>query len=294
VAALLVTGSVAWLIARTIASPVARLQLAVRELARGRVDTRVPASITKRRDELGALALDFNSMATQLQELLAGREQLMAELSHELRSPLARLQAATALAAQRPGAHSADAARVELEIQRIDRVIRDLLRYSRLGAVGAVSRSLVRIDAVIRELVSDEELEARARGCDIRVGAVPELLVVGDAELLRSAFENILRNAIRHAPAGSRIEVGAVLVADQIHVTIADGGPGVPAHLLQQIFEPYFRVPGTAGGGDGTGLGLAITRRVVEAHGGGVLARPGAQGGLCVEVRLPTALSDQS
>jgi signal transduction histidine kinase len=287
--ALLVIASVAWLIARTVGRPIARLQVAVRELARGRIDARVPDSITGRRDELGALAGDFNTMAAQLQELLSGRERLMAELSHELRSPLARLQAATALAAQRPGASPADFLRVEQEIGRMDRVIGDLLRYARLGAAGAMARRLVRLDSLIVELCRDEELEARSRSCEIEVGAVRDLLIIGDPELLRSAFENILRNAIRHAPAGSRIELDAVRSGADIQVTVADRGPGVAGELLEKIFEPYFRVPGTAASTDGTGLGLAIARRVFEAHGGSVRAAQRDGGGLQMEVRLPGA-----
>jgi len=287
--ALLVIASVAWLIARTVGRPIARLQVAVRELARGRIEARVPDSITERRDELGALAVDFNTMAAQLQELLSGRERLMAELSHELRSPLARLQAATALAAQRPGASAAESHRVEQEIGRMDRVIGDLLRYARLGAAGAMARRLVRLDSLIGELCRDEELETRSRSCELEVRAGQELLVVGDPELLRSALENILRNAIRYAPAGSRIEVDAVRSGADIQVTVADRGPGVPDALLEKIFEPYFRVPGALASTDGTGLGLPIARRVFEAHGGSVRAAPREGGGFQMEVRLPAA-----
>ena len=211
--ALLVIASVAWLIARTVGRPIARLQVAVRELARGRIEARVPESIAARRDELGALAADFNTMAAQLQELLSGRERLMAELSHELRSPLARLQAATALAAQRPGANPADFRRVEQEINRMDRVIGDLLRYARLGAAGTMARRLVRLDALIGELCRDEELEARSRSCELEVRSARDLLVIGDPELLRSAFENILRNAHplragRFPDCGGRCQIG--------------------------------------------------------------------------------------
>ncbi len=289
IVALLVIASVAWLIARTVGRPVARLQVAVRELARGRVDARVPKSIAARRDELGALAADFNSMAAQLQELLAGRERLMAELSHELRSPLARLQAATALAARRPGASPAETERVEREIRRMDRVIGDLLRFSRLGAAGTVAQRLVRLDVLVAELCRDEEIEARARHCELELRTGPELLVVGDPELLRSAVENILRNAIRYAPAGSRVEVRAGRSGDDIRLTVADRGPGVPAELLEKIFEPYFRVPGPAGPGEGAGLGLAIARRVFAAHGGSVRASLREGGGLLMEARLPVA-----
>lgn len=289
IAALLVIGSVAWLIARTIGRPIAQLQSTVRELAQGRVEARVPAALSGRRDELGALAADFNSMAQQLQELLAGRQQLMAELSHELRSPLARLQAAIALAAQRPEANPAELRRMEQEIRRMDRVIGDLLRFSRLSAASAISRRLVRMEDLIGELVRDEEIEARARRCELQVRAAKGLLVVGDPDLLRSGLENILRNAIRYGPPGSRVELDAVRAGNQILVAVADRGPGVPAEYLDRIFEPYFRVPGTAANGEGTGLGLAIAHRVCEVHGGTVRATPRDGGGLVMELRLPAA-----
>ena len=171
----------------------------------------------------------------------------------------------------------------------MDRVIGDLLRYSRLGAAGAMARRLVRLDSLIGELCRDEDLEARSRSCELEVRAGQELLVVGDPELLRSALENILRNAIRYAPAGSRIEVDAVRSGADIQVTVADRGPGVPDALLEKIFEPYFRVPGALASTDGTGLGLPIARRVFEAHGGSVRAAPREGGGFQMEVRLPAA-----
>ncbi len=287
--AMLVIASVAGLIARTVGRPVGELQAAVRELARGRIETRVPAALAARRDEIGALAADFNSMAKQFQVLLADRQQLMAELSHELRSPLARLQAAIALAGQRPGASPAELERMEREIRRMDQVIGDLLRFSRLGTPASIAQRLIRLDHLITELGRDEELEAGARQCQIRITAAHELLVVGDPELLRSGFENILRNAIRYSPPGTSVDMAAARAGDEIEVTIADRGPGVSRELLTRIFEPYFRVPGTADSTEGTGLGLAIARRVFEAHGGNVRAAPRKGGGLDMTVTLPAA-----
>ncbi|MEO8444793.1 MAG: HAMP domain-containing sensor histidine kinase [Gammaproteobacteria bacterium] len=286
--AALVIGSVAWLIARTVGRPIAELQTTVRELARGRSEARVPATIAARRDELGALAADFNLMAARMQELLAGREQLMAELSHELRSPLARLQAGIALAAARPNATPGELQQMEQEIRRMDRVIGDLLRFSRLGAV-AITRHLVRLEKLLQELGDDEQVEAAARPCQLEVRTARDLLVVGDPDLLRSAFENLLRNALRFAPPGSAVEMAAIRSGEVLLVTVADRGPGVPAEHLAGIFEPYFRVPGTASATEGTGLGLAIARRVFEAHGGSVVADRRVGGGLHVEVRLPAA-----
>ncbi|MDH5276159.1 MAG: ATP-binding protein [Gammaproteobacteria bacterium] len=288
--ALLVIGSVAGLIARTVGRPVGELQAAVRELARGRIEARAPAALAARRDEIGALAADFNSMAKQFEVLLAERQQLMAELSHELRSPLARLQAAIALAGQRPGASPAELERMEREIRRMNRVIGDLLRFSRLGAAASIARRLIRLEHLIRELGRDEQIEASARQCELRITTAGALPVVGDPDLLRSGLENILRNAIRYTRTGAAVDVEARQAGDRITVTIADHGPGVPKDLLDRIFEPYFRVTGMAGDSEGTGLGLAIARRVFEAHGGSVRAELREGGGLTMTVQLPVAV----
>lgn len=286
--ALLVVASVAWLIARTFGRPIAELQHTVREIASGHIDARLPARITTRHDELGALASDFNSMADQIAALLAGRQQLMAELSHELRSPLARLQAALALAAHKQRIESADRERIEQEIQRMDGVIGDLLRFSRLGTTPAIQRRLLRLAPLLAALVADEEIEAGARGCRLQLRSTPELAVIGDPELLRSGLENILRNAIRYSPPYAEVEISAGITADNVVISFADRGPGVPADDLARIFEPYYRSSGSTDSG-GTGLGLAIARRVFEAHGGSVSAMARHGGGLVVTARIPVA-----
>lgn len=289
--ALLVVATVAWLIARTFARPVGELQRAVRQLRSGRLEARLPPAITARRDELGALAADFNSMADQITSLLASRQQLMAELSHELRSPLARLHAAVALAAHRETFGATERERIEQELRRLDQVIGDLLRFSRLGSTATIQRRLLRLETLLQELVNVEQIEAAARGCALRLGAEPSLEIVGDPDLLRSGLENILRNAIRYAPPDSSVEIEATRDGAAVAITVADRGPGVPPEYLQRIFEPYFRVP--EGGGitatTGTGLGLAIARRVFEAHGGSVAAAERPGGGLAVTGRLPAA-----
>lgn len=289
--ALLVVATVAWLIARAFGRPVGELQRAVRELASGRLEARLPPGITARRDELGALGADFNSMADQIASLIASRQQLMAELSHELRSPLARLQAALALAAHRERFGAAERERVEQELRRLDEVIGDLLRFSRLGNAAEIRRRLLRVGPLLEELVQIEGIEASARGCVLRLEAAPGLAIVGDPDLLRSGLENVVRNAIRYSPAGATVEMSARRAGADVVIAVADRGPGVPDAYLQRIFEPYFRVP--AGPGQeptpGTGLGLAIARRVFEAHGGGIAATARAGGGLQVTMRIPTA-----
>ena len=284
--AILVIATVAWWIARSVGRPVGELQRVVRELASGQTDARVPLEIVARGDELGSLAADFNRMAGQISGLLASRSRLMGELSHELRSPLARLQAALALAAHRGSIGTGEVARIEAEVRRMDRVIGDLLKFSRLDAATPLQKRLVRLDELLQALVRDEELEAADRGCRMELAAAPGAPVVGDPDLLRAAFENVLRNAIRYAPAGTAVTVELVRDGDIQRISIADRGPGVPAEFIERIFEPYVRVPD---GSEGTGLGLAIARRVFEAHGGRIGARARDGGGLQVEMQLPSA-----
>lgn len=292
--ALLVIAAAAWVVARALTRPITELQLAVRGLASGHVETRVPARIASRSDELGALATDFNAMADRLERLLEHRQRLLRDVSHELRSPLTRLQAAIVLAAHRSRLDTPDRERIEREIRRMDALIGDILRYSRLEDAASLVRRLVRLDEVLREIVEDAKIEAEGRNVQVRLRAAPGLRVVGDPDLLRSAFENLVRNALRHSAAGGLVEIVAT-GGLQIDVEVLDSGPGVPEELLERIFEPWFRVPRAAGAdagtepGPGTGLGLAIARRVFTMHGGSVAARRRPAGGLALRVRMPAA-----
>ncbi len=288
-AALLVIVSIAGLIARAVGRPIGELQLAARELAMGHINARVPASIVNRHDELGTLAADFNTMADRISALIESRQQLMSELSHELRSPLARLQTALALAGHRQSLTPAERERIEQEIQRMDLVIGDLLRFTRLDAAATIHKRLVRLDELLGDLVATEELEAAARRCRLELAATGDLAVVGDRDLLRSGIENILRNAIRYAGEDSVVQLEAHRDGDELVIRVLDRGPGVPDADLDRIFEPYVRVADGAGKAGGTGLGLAIARRVVEVHGGRVSASNREGGGLAVTVRLPAA-----
>lgn len=287
--ALIVVGSVAWLIASRFGRPIGELQGAVRQLASGHIEARVPQAISSRRDELGALAADFNSMADQLQSLMASREQLMQEMSHELRSPLARLQASLALASHHQKLDDSEREQIDSEVRRIDETIGEMLRFSRLDAPAAIAHRLIRIGRLLHDLVDVEEVEAKARGCRLELRAEPNLPVIGDLDLLRSGFENILRNAIRYAPADSCVELLARKNDTNIVVTINDRGPGVPEAYLDRIFEPFFRVNNGIADAGGSGLGLAIAQRVFEALGGSIVASPRSGGGLTFTITLPAA-----
>jgi signal transduction histidine kinase len=207
--ALVVVATVAWLIAGALGRPIRELQIAVRQLASGHIDARVPNRIAARPDELGTLAADFNTMAEQLQTLIDGREQLMREMSHELRSPLARLQASLALAGHRHSFGEAEREQIDAEIKRIDDTIGEMLRFSRLDAPGILAKKLIRIDRLLADLVQVEEVEAKARECEIVVNRNRDLTMIGDPDALRSGFENIIRNAIEHSPAGECIDIEA-------------------------------------------------------------------------------------
>jgi len=291
-AALIVIAVVAALIARAFGQPISELQSVVRALAGGRITSRAPAALVARRDELGELARDFDAMAAQIERLLASRQQLMRDMSHELRSPLARLQAAIALAERKHPLPQAEHARIVVELDRMNQAIGDVLRLTRLESEPLSSKHLLKLDELLTTLVSDERDEATTREVDLVLENLSAFEVVADPQLLRSGFENVLRNAIRYAPARSAVKVKTSLDLEDektIVVTIEDRGPGVPSEMLERIFEPYTRLSADADDGQGSGLGLAIARRVFEAHGGRITAEIAEPTGLRVRILLPAA-----
>lgn len=289
-AALLVIATVAWFIAGTIGRPVSELQQAVRRLAAGDIAARVPSRLANRSDELGQLASDFNAMAEQLCDLLEGREQLMSELSHELRSPLTRLQASLALANAHDRLDDHERQRIDDEIGRMNTTIGELLRYSSMNTPLRLKSSLVRCDQLLAKLVDVEQVEARAHNCQLKLDAAPDLAVVGDPDLLHSAFENLVRNAIRYAPTGTAVEVRGwreeSAAGTQVCISVRDHGPGLDSTQLATVFDPYVRY---ANDNSGSGLGLAIVRRVMERHAGTVAAIHAPDRGLIMTCRLPAA-----
>ena len=295
-AALIVIAVVAALIARAFGRPISELQSAVRAIAGGRIASRAPETLTSRRDELGALARDFDAMALQIESLLASRQQLMRDMSHELRSPLARLQAAIALAERKQPLPPTEHAHIVTELERMNQAIGDVLRLTRLESEPIRTKHLLKLDELLKTLVADEQDEAATRDVMLELRSVGPLDVIADPQWLRSGFENVLRNAIRYAPPRSAITIDARLAhADDrddestLVVTIEDRGPGVPADMLERIFEPYTRLSADADDGQGSGLGLAIARRVFEAHGGRITAEIAVPQGLRVRIRLPAA-----
>jgi len=268
------------------ARPVRRLQQAVDRFGRGDFSARVD---TRRQDELGQLARTFNQMADRTEKLVMAQRRLLQDISHELRSPLARLNVAIELA--RSGSdRDAMLDRLQKEADRLNALVSELIEVTRAEGDPSHRRTEpVRLDELLAEVVDDSRIEADALGSRIEEQNAPAVTVDGNPELLRRAVENVVRNAIRHTPPGTAVEVGLALEAGCARITVRDQGPGVPEQALPQLFEPFYRVESDRNRmSGGVGLGLAIVRRAVEVHGGTVTAT-NANPGLLVTIELPAA-----
>ncbi|MDZ7637980.1 MAG: ATP-binding protein [Bryobacterales bacterium] len=275
-----------FLLAAYLSSPLRKIQRVVEQYGDGKLDLRMGG---KRRDEFGKLAWAFDRMADRIQTLLAAERRLLLDISHELRSPLARMSVAIELL---DDAVERDAAKAQIrrETERLNQLIGGLLEVTRAEGEPALLQSKqVEMDTLIGEIVQDCGYEARERNVEIAVEAATGLEVAGDAELLRRAIENVLRNALRYAPAHSNVALRCAAEQDQVAIRIRDFGPGVPEESLSRLFDPFFRVEDDRNRRQGgTGLGLSIARRAIEVHGGAIQAR-NANPGLCVEIRLALA-----
>ena len=280
----------AFLLAWYFARPIRDLRQAFEAASHGNLAPRFQAS-GKRGDELTDLGRDFDRMTGRLRNLMDSQTRLLHDVSHELRSPLARLQAAIGLAHQQPEKMAASMQRIERESERMDKLIGELLTLSRLEAgAGHTHSEDVSIADLVHDIVDDARYEARARQLDIALAgdaAVADASVTGQPELLARAVENVVRNAIKHSPDGSTVDVELSRQTDWLRIAVLDRGPGVASADLARIFEPFFRASNTRHGTDGHGLGLAIAQHVITAHGGRISASLRSGGGLCVEMLLP-------
>jgi signal transduction histidine kinase len=270
-------------LAYNLTSPLRRLQKAVDQFGRGQLDARAQET---RHDELGELAGTFNRMADRIQTLLAAERRLLLDVSHELRSPLARLSVAVELA-RSDESNGLPLDRIQREADRLNALISQMLEVTRLEGDPAQRKPVrVRLDELVTRLVDDCSIEAKARGCSLTL-QTPVITVDGDSELLRRAIENVVRNAIRHAPRDSKVEVALENGGGHATVRVRDYGTGVPADALPRLFDPFYRVDTDRNrGSGGVGLGLSIARRAVELHKGSLHAS-NAGPGLLVEIELP-------
>jgi two-component system sensor histidine kinase CpxA len=289
--ALVVSAAVCFLLARYLTAPVDRLRAATQRITAGDLNVRVVPSLKGRKDELGLLAADFDAMAVRVRSLIEAKHQLLRDVSHELRSPLARLQIALSLAQRSAPAAAESLARIGREADRLEQLIaRVLLVRLERPAVGLESER-VDLGALLSEIVADVAIEADVRQTQVELSLTGTLEVTGDREALRSAFENVLRNAVRYSPAGSKLAVRARHAGNSIEMLVEDQGPGVPAKDLTRIFEPFYRVDASRDRAEGgEGLGLAIAARAVALHQGTIEAHnlPGA--GLAVRIVLPAMM----
>jgi two-component system sensor histidine kinase CpxA len=275
-----------YILAVQLAAPVRTLEQTVEKFGRGDLTVRTS---TKRRDEIGNLARAFNVMAHRIETLLTAERRLLQDVSHELRSPLARLEFAVELARTSPDRERA-LDRIKKEVGRLSTLVSELLQVTRAES-DPDSRNLdtVELTSLVRDLVGDCNVEAEAHNCRLIVNAEGDLALRGDRELLRRAIENILRNAIRYAPEGTPVELRLERVGDNATLSIRDYGPGVPEDSLENLFKPFYRVEtdrSRTNTGGGVGLGLSIAQRAISVHNGSIRAR-NAGPGLIVRIELP-------
>ncbi|HAT31016.1 MAG TPA: two-component sensor histidine kinase [Janthinobacterium sp.] len=287
-ASLLFAALLAWYFSR----PIRALRLAFEAASGGDLAPRFGAADGGRSDDLNDLGRDFDRMTGRLRSLMDGQTRLLHDVSHELRSPLARLQAAIGLAHQQPDKVATSLERIERESVRMDKLVGELLTLSRLeaGPLNSLNQDISIAD-MVEEIVADARFEALAQRVRIEVAGAADVLVIGQADLLGRALENVVRNAIKHSPADAGVELALSVDGDGRHlrIDVRDRGPGVAPADLGAIFQPFFRGNDTQHSTDGHGLGLAIAQHVIEAHGGGIGARNRSGGGLCVEIILPIA-----
>ncbi len=292
--ALIVSALASGWLARHLSAPIRRIQEGARALATENLEVRVSAGLDGRRDELAVLARDFDAMAEQLRATRTARTRLLRDISHELRSPLARLRVAVALARQPQSDQGRQIDRMEREIERLDELIGQVLKLARLqGPVPRIDLEPVAIDELLEEVVHDANFEAAAKGCTVRLEGHSLLTISANRELLRSAIENVLRNAVRYSPQGAGVAVAIENTGKAARIAIRDRGPGVPSADLARIFEPFYRIAESRDrDSGGEGIGLAITAQVLKAHGGRARARNLPEGGLEVMLDLPTRVPE--
>ena len=289
---LLSCAALSYLVARYLARPISELRRAAARLARGDLTARVGGKYASRSDEAADLVREFDQMAERVTELIETQRRLIGDISHEIKSPLARLSVALGLARRSAEDYAPKQfARMQREIEKISLLVSELLTLAQLEQTGTRIRAeTVDLPALVEKVVGDAVYESQDRAADVTLQKpVDPILVQADEILIRRAIENVLRNAIFYTSAGIKVDV-AVFKKDSswAGVEISDGGPGVPDSTLAHLFEPFYRVDeARTRKTGGTGIGLAICDRALRLHGGMVQARNGTPHGLVVEIGMP-------
>ena len=281
--ALITTTLLSWLFAKTLTNPILHIQGSAKRLASGDWQTRV-GKAAKRQDELGQLARDFNKMAEQLESMWGAQKRLLADVSHELRSPLARLQMALGLAHQQ-NVDPATLSRVEREADRMEALVSQLLTLSRAEA-GEANMQKHALSLVLNDVLTDANFEAANKNKQLRIDDIPKKTVVIDSMMFCRAVENVLRNAIRHSKLITHIAFSEDAQHWYIHIT--DDGDGLTSEECERIFSPFYRATlARERESGGVGLGLSIAKAAVELHHGRIIAEPSERGGLRVTMSFP-------
>jgi len=285
-ASLLFSAGLAWYITQ----PIRHLRKATNQFAEGKLDTRVMPAMGKRRDEITELAQDFDHMAEQVQLLVATQKRLLNDVSHELRSPLARLQVAVEMGRQQPEKINELMQRIEKESQRLDELVGELLTLSRLEAdIHQHEQDYFDINGLVESISEDVSFEASSQHKQVKLVITDEILINGSIELLRRAIENVMRNAVFYTPKHSQVNINIRKENNSVSILVCDSGSGVSDEKLTDLFQPFIRINESQQNikVPGFGLGLAIARRAIEIHKGEIHAYNRESGGLCIEMRLP-------
>ena len=288
---LVVSSVICYLLTRQLTGPILRLREASTQIADGQLQARVDSSVEHRGDEFGDLGRDFNAMAARIQDLLSSQRQLISDVSHEVRSPLARMNLALDLARRRLGNDPAFD-RMEIDLEKLNEMVGRLLTIAKLeGGAAPIERKPVELCRLVGEIVDDAQMEARERQCTIAFECSVDFTVSGDESLLRSAIENVIRNAVYYTHPNT--EIGVALVSrgtgekSVVTLTVSDRGPGVPETDTEKIFKPFYRVAEARDRqSGGAGLGLAIASRVIGMHRGAIIAANRTGGGLEVTMEF--------
>jgi two-component system, OmpR family, sensor kinase len=278
----------AYWLARYLVRPVDEIRRGLSALASGRFEVRIGRGIAGRRDEVAALAHDFNTSAARLEEFQNLQQRLFHDVSHELRSPLSRLQAAMGVLQQNPGKLHLMMERMLREIERIDGLVGEILTFARLADRNATVLTVQTLDVVdlLTNIVDDATFEGQARGITVNYEGVQTFVAPVNGELIYRGIENVIRNAVKYASEGSAVTVRSSVTDNLLSITVADTGPGVPAEKLEGIFQPFSRGDNTDSQ-EGYGLGLAIAKQAVERHGGWIRGANSVGAGFVVELTIP-------
>ncbi|ATX79073.1 two-component system, OmpR family, sensor histidine kinase CpxA [Mariprofundus aestuarium] len=290
--ALLAIALISWLLTRMFTRPIRILQKTTEQLGAGSLNARTDPYVASRKDELGALACSIDKMAVQLESLISSHKQLLRDISHELRSPLARLHVGLELARSAAGKSAQEELnRIEKEANLLNELISEVLTLARIeqGAV-EIQRQPLQLDEIVDEIVADAAFEAEAQDKTIRITEQVACRISGDHLWISRALDNVIRNAIRHTPVGSGVEVSLTRSGEQIKIEVRDFGSGADEAILAKLFEPFVRGSEARerhSGSSGYGLGLAIARDAIELHDGDISAANHKESGLIITIALP-------